>query len=382
MQVSKSFVALATTALVAFLAGCSGSSQFAPAQSGSATQSVNRAPAGPMRSTTYPTLNGQPAVTLNRLSDLRFMPTGAGPDKGGKTVYLYLNDDTTGNVDVFNEDTDALVAQCPACGGWGLAVSPENLDGTGELLAVGKSGAPGTVEIYDALSTGTPVHIATLNSSVGDAYGICFDNTGGVYGTNFVSGTIDHWTAAQVLGTGGAGTQTSTIMTDTRYVACDHDKLKSGENYLMASGNSGAGNHTVEEVLPVDVVVQANINYNGAHFPGGLAIDKKDDLVVNDQYGAMFDLGNKEPWKAKIKSYCTWGFNPNDYTSIVFDDTQKEIWASDIQFSSLSGTVGKSNKYPLVNKKACPTGESKGPTAPQANESQYLGVAVWPNTGV
>jgi hypothetical protein len=378
MQVSKSFVAFATTALVAFLAGCSGGSQFAPAQSGSATQSVNRAPARDASRGVQASLTGGPAVMTSRLSDGRFVSTGIKPNK--TVPQLFLSDNPTGNVDQFNEDKpNALVATCAGCGGWGLAVSPDKLGAT-QLLAIGKSG--GSILIYDTLPT--PTLISTLTTSGGNAYGICFDGTGGIYSTDFGASTnVDYFTKAQVLGAGGGPTTTlhTTALTDARYTACDYDKLGSkGENYVMVNGFTGAGTDGVEELLPVDALVNTVAGPNGS-FPGGLALDKKDDLIVNDQYGAMFDLGNKEPWKAHYKASCTWGFNPNDYTNIAFDDVQNEIWAADPTFAGV--TMGVSNKYKFAGgNKACAPGPSGGPTATQSGEAQYLGVAVWPNGGV
>jgi hypothetical protein len=324
-----------------------------------------------------------------------------------KNAYIYTSETVTGDLDVFCEDgtkgtQNGLVSQTSGLAGWGLAVSP-NLPvpptpcgppGLQELLAVGTNS--GTINIYCKLSGGgyTQLNTSPLALSQGDAYGICFDQTGGIYATEFPYNTIAHFTNAQLV-TGGAPTTilTTNVNVVQYYVACDYDKLilkgkPKGENYLMAYGFDASGNVNVTNVNTVtgaETVEQTIGNINsGTGFPGGLALDRRDDLAVNNQYGTLYYF-NPELWNGKPLGACTWGFNPNDYTNIVFDDRQDEIWAANTNFtaSGLLTTYGQSNAFSFKGSGPCSPGSSGYQTShPLAGESQYLGIAVWPNRGV
>jgi hypothetical protein len=377
MHISKSYVAIATTALVVSLAGCSGSgSQLNPAASqDSATQSIVR-----MRTPAI-SVDGNPGNRIARLSENRFTT----PNATAKS-YLFASDNSTGNVDIFPEDNPTNpLSTCAGCGGWGLAISPEG-SGHPALLAVGKSG--GTVEIYKSVGP-SPVHLATLTlSSGGNSYGLCWARDGGLYADNWPTGAIDFFNHAKVIG-GGAPTRTLTVTGDNTvvyYVACDNETI-SKKNILLSYGYNGSNDN-----VDVDLVAQStgaetfeqtigNLG-SGTGFPGGLAVDANDNLVANDQYGTLLDLGNKEPWHGKPTAVCTWGFNPNDLTSIVFDNTQNELWGGNVQFSG-AGEFAQSYAYPLLQKGACKSpGSSGGPTTEQSGETAgYLGVAVYPNKG-
>jgi hypothetical protein len=327
-----------------------------------------------------------------------------------KNAYIYTSETVTADLDVFCEDTakkgtpNGLISQTPGLAGWGLAVSPDKLPvptttcglpAFQELLAVGTNS--GTINIYCKLSGGgyTQLNPSTspLTLTQGDAYGICFDQTGGIYATEFPYNTIAHFTNAQ-LATGGTPTiLTTNVNVAQYYVACDYDKLMlkgkpKGENYLMAYGFDANGNVNVTNVntsTGAETVEQTIGNVNsGTGFPGGLALDRRDDLVVNNQYGTLYYF-NPELWNSKPLGTCTWGYNPNDYTNIVFDDRQDEIWAADTNFSAsgLFTTYGQSNAFPFKGSGACSPGSSGYQTShPLAGESQYLGIAVWPNRGV
>ncbi|MBV9647175.1 MAG: hypothetical protein JO043_06915 [Candidatus Eremiobacteraeota bacterium] len=300
-------------------------------------------------------------------------------------AYTYASDNTTGDLDQFCEDTpNTLVKTLTGAAGWGLAVQPGK-----KQLAAGKTG--GTISVYkNATSLTTPYAVLTLSgaSSGDNAYGICWDDVGGIYATNWPSNVINYF--APPLKTGETPTSiTTTTVTEDYYVACDFDKSETGnKGYLMVYGlNGSTGDSDVAQVtLPSgpDTVVQTLGNINqGTGFPGGLTINKKDELLANNQYGTLYDLGKKEPWNAKITHSCTWGFNPNDFTNISWDNTLKEVWASNINFGGThTVTYLQSVAYPLPTSGACVTpGESGGPTTAISGESSYLGVAVYKNLG-
>jgi hypothetical protein len=379
-------------ALSALLAACSGgSSNLSPAISKSSQggQAVNRAAVGGLSSRTIgpfasAPLNEQFARTLQVN-----MPAGV-PVIGNAatcTAYLYASDYTTGNLDEFCEDQpNARVVTIPRGAGWGLAVEPGKAQ-----LAVGKTG--GTISIYNTLPkiAGGRSAVLTLSTPNTNAYGLCWDNSGGLYATNWPQANIDYFDAARVAA-GGSATSTLTpkTVTEPYYLACDFDKAESGnKGYLMlggfALGTPNRDNDVSRFELPSgpDKVVQQLGSYStGTGFPGGLALKSDDTLIANSQDGTVYDLGNKAPWSAPPKAACTWSFlHPDLFTSIVFDGAQKEIWASDTLFP-VNGTYALTIAYPLPTTGGCfSSGESGGPTPMISGETQYLGVAVYPNNG-
>jgi len=370
MQISKSYVALAATAFAAILAGCSGGgSQVAPSAGNGVTQSVVRGHA--------PTIDvmGHPGNRTPIQSELKF--SGVGMD--GAAPKLFLSNNTTGAIDLYPEDNPTNpTASCAGCGGWGLAVRP----GAGSVLAAGTSS--GTVNIF-ALPALTLSATVSLTGG-GSAYGLCFDFAGGLWADNWPTGTLNYWKKADLV-TGHAPDKTINAAGDANivyYLACDAESKK--ENTLYAYGyNSSSDAVNVDGVNKISGAETADFTAgnlgSGTGFPGGLAISAKDDLVVNNQYGTLYEAGVKEPWKGNGSKGCTWGFNPNDITNVAYDNLQKEVWGSNINFGGTTlMTYGESIKASPVATGTCATGESGGPSTGIAND-EYLGVAVFPNLG-
>lgn len=385
MQVSKLTATLVAAAFAALLAGCEGGSQLASAGNGGHT---------PMM---VPLLAGE-VVTRPGGSFV----TSANP--AAKTActsnaYLFANDNTTGNVDMFCEDGSQkhVIGTCVGCGGWGLAVSPVILPAQPtENLAIGKSG--GTVTVWKNLPT--PVLISTLTlggaGAGANALGICFDGTGGLYATNYPTNEIDYFAFAKVTGAGGGPTRVlhTTTITQDFWLACDFDSLvvrrkpppPSFEDIVMVSGLDSNLNALVSYVnlfTGATTTVQTLGNWTaGTGFPGGLTINKNDVLVADNQFGKLLDFGSIEPWTAPASFVCTWGYFPHQYYPIVFDDTQLEIWAGDLNHTGGVFTQAIGNAWPFPNGPCPVPGESGPRTTPIPGEKNYLGVAVWPNNGV
>ncbi len=367
---------LAFAAFATLLAACSGQSQVSPAGG------VARAPQG-----------GTMAASLLAPSSGTFQPTG---DHciSSQGAFLFANDYKTGTVDEFCEDGvlapphhNTLFAFCTGCGGWGLAVSP-----TSQALAIGTSA--GTVTLWNVAANGTVTpqnSTLTLDGGVGTNFplGICFDGTGGLYATNYGTNKIDYFNAATLVSPGGnpTGSWSTTKTTLGYFLACDFDG-PTGENYLMLSGELLKNNvydfvlsQVVNGAPPVGNVVIADLvvrNFGPSPnaLAGGLTINKKDNLVVADENGTLYEMGTSEPW-ANIIAKCT----DKPYISgISFDETQDEIWSS---FDTVvPATEVISNQFPFAPAKKCKTGTSRGPAVPSMGEKEYLGIAVYPNTGV
>jgi hypothetical protein len=345
----------------ALLAGCSGgASQLAPAgsQGGSTTQSVVRVHT--------PTINlrGDLGNRIPHLTENRFAGTVA-PSR----AFLYASDNSTGDVDIFPEDNPFNpIATCGGCGGWGLAVSPAPQ----RLLAMGT--LSGTVAIYK-LNPGNPVFVRTLAlTGGGDAFGICFDDQGGIYADNFPTNTIDHWTSAS-LGTGHTAFLAIGDVNDIFYLACDKESPTVTKLYAYGI-NTGNDDVNVDWVAPGGAETPETLVGSAADInPGGLAIAANDDMVVNERSGKLYDMGTTEPWAGHATNGCTWG--GGDTRSIVWDNTDAEVWGGDIVGTT---TFAESIAAPIPPSGPCATGESGGPTKPIAGE-KYYGVAVYPNKG-
>jgi hypothetical protein len=403
---AHSFLTAATGVVIAALitqplAGCSGTTQALP-DSSAVAQSQHAANPYNARLAAIPNV----AKFLSS-AERRGVPhnKARGLTRCSKNVYIYTSEDITGDLDVFCEDAsnqgpNALVSQTANLAGWGVSVSPVKLPvknhpctqgSLQELLAVGTNA--GTVNIYCNLSGGGYVQMNTapLKLTKGTALGICFDSGGGIYANEFPYNTIDYFTNAQLV---SGGSPTKVLTTNVNVVefnlACDFDTLHignpSGENYLMAYGYDAQGNVNVTHVNTTsgaETVEQTLGNINSqTGFPGGLALDNHDDLVVNNQYGVMYAF-NPELWNGPPVGTCRWGY-PNDYINITFDDTQLEVWAADTNYAGgVLTTYGQSNHFPFEGSPPCSAGESGYQTQhPLAGEQVNQGIAVWPNRGV
>jgi|GEM_PF-5708216 len=409
LQTSSILRAATGIAVAAFmtpsLAGCSGATHALPGGIAAAAQSRQTANAYNARLLAIPNASNFIREAQRRGASHDAIRSDAGT-KCLKNVYIYTSENITGDLDVFCEDAtkkaqNTLVSSAPGKAGFGLAVTPDNLPNvptapcsngsSQELLAAGTD--TGTINIYCNLASGAGyVLLNTLTLPAGDALGICWDETGGIYATEWPNATIAHFTESQVIGPAGPPTTLNPNVNVVEYhLACDYDKLvlkgkPKGENYLMAYGFDANYNVNITNVNTTsgsEAVEQTLGNYSaGTGFPGGLALDRRDDLAANDQYGTMYWF-NPELWNTPPRGACTWGFNPNDYTNIVFDDAQNEIWAANVHFvSSILTTYGQSNRFPFGSG-ACGTGSSGYQTShPIAGEQENLGIAVWPNRGV
>jgi len=325
----------------------------------------------------------------------QFQPTGV---TCKKSVYLFANDYATKNVDEFCEDSakgknNALVSICAACGGWGLAVSPITQE-----LAIGTNDS--TVTLWTVAANGTITYTGStlvLSQPGTEPLGICFDGTGGLYATDYSSNAIDYFDAAEVAGP-GSSSPTGTWLTETNqinyYLACAFKRTAKGKvknNILMADGVAKNLRYKedftltyVSDTTPVGAVpVADSVSFDFGEFPpnvpGGLTLNKKNNLVVSNQKGYLYDMGTREVWANPPVVSCP---DLGDYSGIVFDDKQDEIWADFITHSS-PPTEAVSTVYPLAATGPCVTpGSSGGPAIPNDGEGDYLGIAVWPNKGV
>jgi hypothetical protein len=367
MHVSDVTRALSATAVVALLAGCSGgTSALSPSgvsQSGPTAQAAARKAAlkgktvSPFASKQATALmaNHRPIVNL---SSRGFSPIDMKKSKGG---FVFASDNYTGNVDVYDPTTGAMVSQCAGCGGWGVAVSHK-----GEL-AIGTFDS--TVTVW-TVSASAITQIATCNQSSGSADGVAWDSKGNLYGDNFPSNGIDTWSASSI--SGGCGSPSSTVYT-TNLLAVYY--LGTQGKTLLADGytdNDDVDLVSVNKSTGNDTILQTDGNLSqGTGFPGGIAVGTHKAVYLNNQYGTINEYSNGG--KGSLVATCNWGFDPNDYTGISVGKSGG-IWGADINFGSGLYTYAEEDALPLGGGSCNVLVDS----SPEEVSEEYLGVAVYP----
>jgi hypothetical protein len=378
MSIPNSYRALAATAFIALLAGCSGgSSSMAP--TGTQASSMSKSHSMAIKSVKPFASEKANALwaTRNPLGNLEHNQfVHVGNDKKSKGASeIFLSDNFTGNVDGYADVSPyAMNYQCAGCGGWGLSVNASTGD-----LAVGVIG--GTVALYHVtggVPAATPYNTCTLTDG-GSAYGIAWDTTGGLYATNWPNAEIDHFPSASTAGCGTAAQIFQTNLAATYFVSDD----ASG---LLAVGYNGTTDDVLlESIAPngAETTLQTMGSLaSGTGFPGGMDQNANGDVYVVNQYGLDYEFSNHGA--GSLVGECNWGFDPNDYTNLALDTKQKTLWNSDINFGSGLLTYGESAKAKLKPAKKGVAKPCKGvfDTTPSQVSEEYLGVAVWPRGGV
>jgi len=298
------------------LAGCSSGSQLAPAGNLGA-QSIAHGPAAnvPRKWVTFAS------------SDEK----GKLPPPNSLFNYIFTNDSTLSNVDVYQAMGGVLQAQCAGCGGWGLASHKT-------MVAYGVNG--GTIQVIGVSKVGglpsiTFISILTLTS--GNALGLAFDTQGNLYASDYPSSCWDKFSASTVISGGGPSSHTcNTLFSPVSYLA-----TKGLQLYLdgidAGSGNFATGTATA--------LIQDVPNVCGTGFTpapaGGIAIQPAapHTMAVTDQYGCITEWN---PPTYLVPSTNTppafgWSYPTDEYTDVVFGKNQNNLWASGYAPAGLCG---------------------------------------------
>jgi hypothetical protein len=418
VYVSKFTAAIATAAFVALLAGHSDGSSFVTPrlQSGYAAQSMIYAPAvGTQMLLPRPPMSpfGRPVAAKSASP----RPDKVKPCKleNGNYTYVFTSDDMTGNVYEYCEDVPPPPFNTPWCtnpgiGGGGLAVSlgPIPLGGSQALAVSTKNGTitiyhvnpsafppPGCANNIVALGPPGKLILGPPNANT-IALGMCFDDLGGLYATKYNVGgpatnEIDYFTAGEVAGAGGGPTPSYLAFTYNPankpflgyYLACDYDPA--GDNYVMVDGTDANNNVDVAQFTPVNLSPNTTVSWNlgpfGPNFPGGMALNTIDYLLVSDTTaGTLLSFDPLEPWNDAPGVCIVQGFPANEYFPIAFDRDQNEVWVGNY-FPGSGQTNALPVRWKFRNNVPCPPGPSAGPTQNIPAE-QFIGIAVWQNAGV
>jgi hypothetical protein len=356
MPISNAYRALAAAASVGLLAGCSGESQLAPsgnnARAQSATSSLLSKAMKP-EARLFASAKAELARELRgpvANTNGHWMSFGQ-PDntKRVKFDFVVTNDGNFGNVDLYDESTGVMVAQCAGCGGWGLAT---NYATSGSLASgdIAYGTFSGTVVL--AHVSGVSPYVtpySTVLTSGNGAAGIAFDSNGNLYASDFGTNCWDSYTAAAAGSSGpSSGVTCNSDFSLVYYLATSGTKLYVDGydiGYLFAIGTATAELQQVQLTLKG---VNSGLCASGAEaVPGGIAItgNAAARMSVNNQYGCVTEY--KPPYTANAFHHFSWTFDPNDYVGIGYGKSQSHhLWGADYNFEG-SPSEGYATEWTL-----------------------------------
>jgi hypothetical protein len=301
--------AVTAATMVCLLAGCAGTSQFAPAGNLNA-QSTSALPPSPRG---LANLN----QTFLRAPQQKFYPFKK--TKPGSTL-AFVNDEGTQDVYVLDTATGDVVGTLNGVGGDGLAISPYN-----GQLAIGTLGP--TISLWTVTTSGATSTGITLNLSSGFANGITYDSKGDLYATDYPSSNIDEFDAA-VVSKGGSASRTYALP-DLQYV---YNVIASGTK-VYAAGTAASGNWDIAELTKTGDKVLQSISGGSEN---GLALDKKQNLIINNNKPQEFEIFAK-PYTGtpRIVQYQAAG----PLSGIALNSNGTQLWTTSINFGggSLDG---------------------------------------------
>ncbi len=109
--------------------------------------------------------------------------------------------------------------------------------------------------------------------------------------------------------------------------------------------------------------------------PGGISVNSKGDVVANDVYGTLYDIGQYPG--GNVGAQCAWSTSTYNLVNIVFDHTDS-IWASSVMSGSAPATFLVNVGYPLAKGNCNMVGPSGGPTYSFGYKA-YNGIAIAPS---
>lgn len=219
-----------------------------------------------------------PAISAGTIS-----PAGTHDLPLSSCKVVYLSDPTTAKDLLYRMvgttfHTYGPLPQLPALdNGWGLWAAK-----TDKRIFAGASGSPDTINVYKPCTGGTPVTSYTTNSQGPPESIAAVDHNGPIFATEQGAYVIDCGTTSSL-----AACKDTNLAGTPQYVAVGDAK------HVYVQGYDSAGDDEVDQCTYTSapsltscstcaLILYGSPPLNGAS-PGGLAVDKNQHLIVNDQ---------------------------------------------------------------------------------------------------
>jgi hypothetical protein len=279
------------------------------------------------------------------------------PSPDTKSGCIYLSDNISEVVNIYSAKSPYAqfgTLSSPSNYGWGVAANRKT-------VYVGTYAD--TIEEYTPCSA-TKLGTILTGSSGGDPYGLAADDAGDVYATVFPSSTVDIWSP---LGNHTTGT-------DSLQGAIFFIDLSKNDKHVYLSGAVGSDTQTVDRCGPAITGTCKTVVTIQGGFPGGVQIDNKNNLYVNDQNGTLYSytcVGAKCTATGSF-TYSA-GQPPFHYTAIALDRRAKNLWAANFWGCAFLTNCADAQSQSLPLSSAM----FNGATMPDWEYATPLGVAIW-----
>jgi len=357
--------AIAATASIALLAGCSGSA------SGPTGTSL---PSASSMSTGH-SLSGPHIANLHNVTPIPgklagMMPRGLRVPQGKSWMNgdsnpnvcnaVYLSDNINLNVDVYKGTPPfAQTGSLTTANGYGWGANASK----GQIL-LGQAFADNIDKYSPCGSTPTATY---SGSGAGNAYGIMTDHAANIYANEWPNNLIDEYVHGNPT-----FTQTSDPNMGLPYkIATD-----AGNHVWLSGWNISFTLQQIDKCNPGVSGCSTFATVPSPSFPGGLLVLKNGKVIVDNQYGTI-DSYSATGSLLHTFTYSN-GTNPLDYTDLALNNAKKKrVWGANILLCSSSFGVCATAQSQKLAPATGVVGPLNGATA-QVNNGEPLGIAAYP----
>jgi hypothetical protein len=364
MTITKSRVLFVTVAL-ALAAGCSGSSQVAPSTAAPSSPAGEQSVNAQIAPGIYPA-----AAVAHKLLGKSKRISWILPDKKcKKSCYdlVVASANTYYNLDIFNgAPSPSYIETVSGVAGWGVASYGKDTLAWGSTaygILVGNFSVSGSTLTLNETAQLTPSEFKKGYQALGIAY----DRKGDLYGDDWPGACVDKWKKSTIAGYSGTALPPDQTFCSSQLVELYY--LGIGKTAIYASGYDSSENSALDTIalnLSSEKITEDPINNPNGGFPGGVAVTKHNEVYVNDQLGTIYGFKNGT---GSANQSVNWGYDPNDYSDINLDSSQKNLWAANLNFGSGEIPQIEDNSVPLKSV------QTEGANGPESYE-EYLGIAA------
>jgi hypothetical protein len=359
--------AIAATASIALLAGCSGSA------SGPTGSSLPNQASG---MSTGHSLSGPHIANVHNVTPIPgklagMMPRGLRVPQGkswmsgdvspDKCNAVYLADNINLNVDVYKGTPPfGSIGSLTTANGYGWGANASKKGG----ILLGQAFAD-NIDKYTPCGT-TPT--ATYSGSgAGNAYGIATDGAGTIYANEWPNNLIDIFVH---------GNPTFTQTSDPNMGLPYKVAVDSHNNVWLSGWNISFTEQQIDKCGSGVTGCSTFATVASPSFPGGLVVLANGKVIVDNQDGSI-DSYSAGGSLLHTFTYSN-GTNPLDYTDLAFNAAKKtRLWGANIYLCSSSFGICGSAQSQKLAKASGLVGPLNGATA-GVNNGEPLGVAAYP----